>query len=51
VRIGWSAELEDKGREVDVNIDFKTASLSLRWFRRGGLQGSGAIKSWRYRIA
>lgn len=33
VKIGWSAKLEDKGSEVDVNIDFKTTSLSLRWFR------------------
>jgi hypothetical protein len=33
VRIGWSAKLEDKGSEVDVNIDFKTKSMSLRWFR------------------
>jgi hypothetical protein len=50
VRIGWSGKLEDKGREVDANIDFKTTSLSLV-SDRGGLQGSGAIKSWRYRIA
>ena len=33
VRGGWSAKLEDKGTEVDVNVDFKTTSLSLRWFR------------------
>jgi hypothetical protein len=33
MRIGWSAKLEDKGSEVDVNIDFKATSLSLRWFR------------------
>jgi hypothetical protein len=33
VRVGWSAKLEDKGSEVDVNLDFKTTSFSLRWFR------------------
>ena len=33
VRAGWSTTLEDKGSEVDVNIDFKTTSLSFRWFR------------------
>jgi hypothetical protein len=33
VRIGFPAKLEDKESEVDVNIDFKTTSLSLRWFR------------------
>jgi hypothetical protein len=30
VRIGFPAKLEDKESEVDVNIDFKTTSLSLR---------------------
>ena len=33
VRVGFPAKLEDKETEVDVNIDFKTTSLSLRWFR------------------
>lgn len=33
VRIGWSAKLEDQGSEVDVNIAFKSTTLSLRWFR------------------
>jgi hypothetical protein len=33
VKIGWSANFEDKGSEVDVNIAFKSTSLSLRWFR------------------
>jgi hypothetical protein len=33
MRAGWPAKLEDKGSEVDVNIDFKPRSLFLRWFR------------------
>ena len=33
LRIGWSAKLEDKDSEVDVNIAFKSTTLSLRWFR------------------
>ena len=32
-RVGLPAKLEDKGSEVDISIDFKTTSLSFRWFR------------------
>jgi hypothetical protein len=33
VKTGWSAKLEDKGSEVDLNVDFKPTTLSFRWFR------------------
>ena len=46
VKAGWSATLEDKGSEVDLNIDFKTTSLSTRWFRtEAARDAGGTIKS------
>jgi hypothetical protein len=46
VKAGWSATLEDKGSEVDLNIDFKTTSLSIRWFRtEAARDAGGTIKS------